>query len=113
MRGAVVVGSAVTSMLHNICTLRVQVAASKYLCVCVPLSVHELVLNCSYSCEIHSSERIERQGKKDQRLRSNLEPKLLAAGLVNPAFNCVEPTLEGGLVNLDYNVDWHVYTYPD
>ena len=66
MRGVVVVGSAVTSMLHEICTLRVKVAASVYLCVCVPLSVRELVLNCSYSCEIHSSEGIGRQGKRDQ-----------------------------------------------
>ena len=58
VRGTVVVGSAVTSMLHKICTLRVEVAASVYLYVCVPLSVHELVPNWSYSCEIHSSERI-------------------------------------------------------
>ena len=99
MHGAVVVGSAVTSMLHEICTLRVEVAASVYLYVFVPLSVQELVLNWSYSCEIHSSERIGRQREKDQRLSSNLEPKLIAAGLVNPAFNWVKPTLGGGLVN--------------
>ena len=66
MRSAVVVGSVETSMLHKICELRVEVAASVYLCVCVQLSARELVLNCSYSCEIQSSERIGRQGKKDQ-----------------------------------------------
>ena len=105
MHGAVVVGSAVTSMLHKMCTLRVKVAASVYLCVCVPLSVRELVLNCSYSCEIHSSERIVRRGKRDQRLSSNLEPKFLAAGLVNLAVKWVEPTLGGRLDNPDYKLD--------
>ena len=37
----------------------------------VSLSIHELVANCSRSCELHSSDRIGRQGNKDQRPRSN------------------------------------------
>ena len=56
MCGVVVVASAVTSMLHKIREPEVEVAASTS--VCVPLSAPDLVLNCSDSSEIHSSDRI-------------------------------------------------------
>ena len=40
------------------------------------LSIGELVANCSGSCELHSSDRIGWQGKKDQRPSSNSGPTL-------------------------------------